>query len=87
MANCTSAKKAIRKIAARTARNKDRMSRIRTFIKKVEQAIEKKDAKLASDNLRIVQSEIMKGVNKGIIKKNAASRKVSRLSASIKKIA
>lgn len=87
MANCRSAKKSIRKTAVRTARNKDRLSRIKTFIKKVEQAVGKKDQKLATETLRQTQSEIMKGVTKGIIKKNTASRKISRLSAKIKKIA
>ncbi|MEQ9116455.1 MAG: 30S ribosomal protein S20 [Rickettsiales bacterium] len=87
MANCKSAKKSIRKIATRSARNKDRMSKIRTCIKKVEQAIEKKDSKLAATNFVEAQSELMKGVNKGLIKKNAASRKISRISHRIKKIA
>lgn len=87
MANCNSAKKSIRKIATRSAINRDRMSRIRTYIKKVEQAIEKSDKQLAGQAFITAQSELMRGVNKGIIKKNTASRKISRLSLRIKKIA
>jgi small subunit ribosomal protein S20 len=86
MANTKSAKKAVRKIAKRTARNRDIISSIRTFIKKVEKAVEAKNVKEATENLRIVQSELMIGVKKCLIKKNAASRKISRLSARIKKI-
>lgn len=87
MANCKSAKKAVRKIAARTAKNRNRVSKIRTFVKKVEQAIKENNKSLASENLKIAQSQLMKGVHKGVVKKNTASRKISRLSAQIKKIA
>lgn len=86
MANTTSAKKATRQIARRTEVNKDRLSRIRTFIKRVELAIEKKQKKEAKDALQKAESEIMRGVSKGVVKLNTASRKVSRLSARIKAI-
>ena len=86
MANTTSAKKAIRKIARRTEVNKARRSRIRTFIRKVEAAIEGGDKEAANLALKAAQPEIMRSVTKGILKKNTAARKISRLSAGIKKI-
>ena len=86
MANTASAKKAVRKIARRTEVNKARRSRVRTFIRKVEEAIAggKKDEAVAA--LKAAQPEIMRSVSKGVMKKNTAARKVSRLSASVKKI-
>lgn len=60
------------------------MSRIRTFIKKLEAAIVAKDEKTAKEAFKTAQSEIMRGVSKNIIKKNAAARKISRLSAKVK---
>jgi small subunit ribosomal protein S20 len=84
MANHASSKKAIRKIATRTARNRTRVSRIRTFVKKVELLLtegKKADATVA---LREAEAEIMRGVSKGVIHKNTASRKVSRLSKRVK---
>ena len=86
MANTTSAKKAIRKIARRTEANKARRSRMRTFIRKVEAAIEGGDKEAANVALKAAQPEIMRSVTKGILKKNTAARKISRLSAGIKKI-
>ncbi len=84
MANTKSAKKAIRKIATRTAVNKSRRSRMRTQIRKVEEAVDSgnKDAAVAA--LIIAEPEIMRAVSKGVIKKNTAARKVSRLSARVK---
>ena len=86
MANTASAKKAVRKIARRTEINKARRSRVRTFIRKVEEAIAGGDKDAASAALKAAQPEIMRSVTKGIMKKNTAARKVSRLAASVKKI-
>lgn len=86
MANTPSAKKAVRKIAARTEVNKARRSRMRTFIRKVEEAIAGGDKAAAAEALKAAQPEIMRSVTKGVMKKNTAARKVSRLSASVKKI-
>lgn len=84
MANTSSAKKMVRKIAQRTEVNKARRTRMRTFVKKVEQAIEagvQADAKTA---LVTAESEMMRAVGKGILHKKTGSRKVSRLSARVK---
>jgi len=86
MANTPSAKKAVRKIAARTEGNKARRSRMRTFIRKVEEAIAGGDKAAANEALKAAQPEIMRSVTKGVLKKNTAARKVSRLSASVNKI-
>ena len=84
MANHASAKKACRQTEAKTLINKSRMSRIRTFIKKVTNAIESGNKEEAAEFFKITQSEVMRGVKTGLIKLNAASRKVSRLSQKIK---
>lgn len=86
MANTPSAKKAVRKIARRTEQNKARRSRLRTYIRNVEEAIAKGDKASAAEALRSAQPEIMRAVTKGIMKLNTASRKVSRLAARVKKI-
>ena len=86
MANTPSAKKRIRNTLRKTDINKSRRSRIKTFVKKVEDAIETKDANSAMDSLKAAQPEIMRGVTKGIFHKNTASRKISRLSSRIKAI-
>lgn len=86
MANTASAKKAVRKIARRTEVNKARRSRIRTFIRKVEEAIAGGDKDAANTALKAAQPEIMRSVTKGVMKKNTAARKVSRLSKSVKNI-
>ena len=86
MANTPSAKKRIRNTLRKTDINKSRRSRIKTFVKKVEDAIETKDVKSAMDSLKSAQPEIMRGVTKGIFHKNTASRKISRLSSRIKAI-
>ena len=86
MANTPSAKKRIRNTLRKTDINKSRKSRIKTFVRKVEDAIESKDAKSAMDSLKAAQPEIMRGVTKGIFHKNTASRKISRLSSRIKAI-
>ena len=86
MANTPSAKKRIRNTLRKTDINKSRKSRIKTFVRKVEDAIESKDAKSAMESLKAAQPEIMRGVTKGIFHKNSASRKISRLSSRIKAI-
>ena len=86
MANHKTAKKRIRRNQARAEINKSRISRIRTFIKKVESAIGTGDAPAAKLALKEAQPEIMRGVSKGVLHKNTASRKMSRLAASVKKI-
>lgn len=84
MANTASAKKAIRKIERRTAVNRARRSRIRTFVRKVEEAIASGDRAAAIAAFRAAQPEIMRGAQKGILHRNAASRKISRLDRRIK---
>ena len=84
MANSPQAKKRARQIARRTEVNKARRSRIRTFLRKLEEAITGGDVKLAALALKEVQPELMRGVTKGIMHKNTASRKMSRLSARVK---
>ena len=87
MANSPSAKKRVRQIERRTEVNKARRSRIRTFLRKVEEAITGGDQPAAAEALRAAQPEIMRGVTKGILHKNTASRKMSRLSARVKAMA
>ena len=87
MAKHKSAKKRMRRNASRTEVNKSRKSRMRTFIKKVELAIESKDSKLAQEALRLMQPELSRSVSKGLIHKNAAARKLSRLTAKVKALA
>jgi len=84
MANTPQAKKRARQNEARFAINKARRSRIRTFLRKVEEAIESgdKDASIAA--LRAAQPELMRGVTKGVFHKNTASRKMSRLASCVK---
>ena len=86
MANSPQAKKRARQIERRTAVNKTRKSRIRTFLRKVEEAIEAGDKNAAVAALRAAQPELMRGVTKGIFHKNTASRKVSRLASRVKAI-
>ena len=83
-ANTTSAKKATRKIAARTEVNKSRRSRVRSFIRKFEEAVTSGDKTAATEAFKVVEPEIMRAVTKGIVHKNTASRKVSRLAARLK---
>ena len=80
MANTPQAKKRIRRNAKRTDINHSRISRIRTFIKQVESAIEAGQKKDATEALKQVQPEIARGVARGVIHKNTAARKISRLS-------
>ncbi len=79
MPNTPNAKKAVRKIAKRTLVNKNRVSRMRTFIRKVEEAVASGDKNEAAEAFKAAQPEIMRAAQKGVIHKNTASRKVSRL--------
>jgi small subunit ribosomal protein S20 len=87
MANTTSAKKMTRKIAKRTEVNKARRSRMRTFLRKVEEAIAAGNQTAALEALRSAEPEIMRAAQKGIVHKNMASRKVSRLAARVRALA
>ncbi|MBI4046831.1 30S ribosomal protein S20 [Paradevosia shaoguanensis] len=87
MANTPSAKKATRKIEARTAINKSRRSRMRTFLRKVEEAIASGDKAVANEALKAAQPELQRAATNGIVHKNLADRKVSRLNNRIKALA
>lgn len=84
MAHHKSAEKRIRQTATRTVVNTARTSRVRTFIKKVELAIQGGDQAVARKALQDAQPEVMRGVSKGVLKMNTASRKISRLAARVK---
>jgi len=84
MANTASAKKAVRKIAHRTDVNRNRRSRMRTFIRRVEEAISSGNQDEAAQALRQAQPEIIRSSQKGILHKNTASRKISRLAQRVK---
>jgi small subunit ribosomal protein S20 len=87
MANTTSAKKATRKIARRTAINKSRRSHMRTSLRDVEQAIAGGDRAAALSALKAAEPQLMRAAQKGVIHKRTASRKVSRLVGQIGKLA
>ena len=87
MANNPGAKKAIRKIEHRTAVNKARRSRVRTFLRKFEEALTGGDAAAAKVAFTDAQSELMRAVSKGVVHRNTGARKVSRLAARLKKVA
>jgi small subunit ribosomal protein S20 len=87
MANTKSAKKATRKIARRTALNKGRQSRMRTFVRKVEEAIADGNQSTALTALKDAEPVIMRAAQKGVLHKRSASRKVSRLTTRIAKLA
>jgi len=87
MANNPGARKAIRKIAARTEVNKARRSRVRTYVRKFEEAVTGGDATVAQAAFVQAQSELMRAVSKGVVHKNTGARKVSRLAAQLKKLA
>ena len=84
MANTEQSKKRARQSEARYAVNKARRSRIRTFLRKVEEAIAGGDAQVAAEALKAAQPELMRGVTKGVVHKNTAARKMSRLAARVK---
>ncbi len=87
MANSPQAKKRARQNEARFAVNKARRSRIRTTLRKVEEAIASGDKDAATAALRAAQPELMRGVTKGVFHKNTAARKMSRLSSRVKSLA
>jgi small subunit ribosomal protein S20 len=86
MANTKSAKKATRKIERRTEVNKARRSRMRSFVRKVEEAIGTGDKSAALAALQAAEPVIMRAAQKGVVARNAASRKVSRLSHRVAKL-
>ena len=86
MANTSSAKKRVRRDSRKTVTNVSRRSRVRTYIKKVEAAIDGGDKDAANAALKEAQPELMRGVTRGVYKKNTAARKISRLSRRIKAI-
>ena len=86
MANTSSARKAARKITHRTQINTVRRARMRSHLRKVEEAIGAGDAKKAREALTAAEPEIMRAAQSGIIHRNAASRKVSRLSQRVRKL-
>jgi len=86
MANSPQAKKRARQNERRRVVNKNRLSRIRTELRKVEEAIVSGDKDAAASALRVAQPELMRGVTKGIFHKKTASRKMSRLSSRVKAI-
>jgi small subunit ribosomal protein S20 len=87
MANNPGARKAIRKIARRTEVNKARRSRVRTFLRKFEEAVAAGDVALAKTAFGAAQSELMRAVGKGVLHRNTGARKVSRLHAQMKRLA
>ncbi|MCE2576642.1 30S ribosomal protein S20 [Komagataeibacter sp. FNDCR2] len=86
MANTASARKRIRQNERRNARNTARMSRVRTFVKKVEMAIESGKKDDATTALRAAQPEMQRAVGKGVLHANTVARRISRLSARIKSL-
>lgn len=86
MANTPQSKKRARQNESRFAVNKARRSRIRTFLRKVEEAITSGDKEAAQAALKEAQPELMRGVTKGVFHKNTASRKLSRLSSRVKSL-
>jgi small subunit ribosomal protein S20 len=86
MPSHASAEKRVRKTAKRTAINKNRKSQIRTAVRKVEEALTSGNREAATAALKAAEPQIMRGASKGVIHKNTGSRKVSRLSARLKKL-
>ncbi|WP_417250331.1 30S ribosomal protein S20 [Celeribacter sp.] len=86
MANSPQSKKRARQAVRRTDVNKARRSRIRTHLRAVEEAIESGDQSAAQEALKAAQPELMRGVTKGVMHKNTASRKMSRLAARVKSL-
>jgi small subunit ribosomal protein S20 len=86
MANTSSAKKATRKIARRTAVNRSNRSRMRTYVRKVEEAIKAGDKAAATEAFKAAEPMLVRSAQKGIVHANTASRKVSRLALAIQRI-
>jgi len=87
MANHKSSEKRNRQTIKRTENNRARTSRVKSFLRKVEEAISTGNKTAANEALKAAQPELMRGVSKGVFKKETASRKISRLSSRIKKLA
>jgi small subunit ribosomal protein S20 len=87
MANTSSAKKATRKIARRTEVNKARRSRMRTFVRRVEDALASGDKAAATEALKAAEPVLMRSAQKGVVHKSSASRKVARLTRAVGKLA
>ena len=87
MANSSSARKRIRQIERRTAENRSRLSRVRTYMKKVETAIASGNKTVAQEAFQAAQPEMMRGANVGLLHRNTVGRKLSRLSRRIKAMA
>lgn len=86
MANTPGARKAIRKIERRTEVNRARRSRVRTYLRRFDEAVTAADASAARAAFTEAQSELMRAVSKGVVHKNTGSRKVSRLAAQLRKL-
>jgi len=86
MANTAQSKKRARQSEARYAVNKARRSRIRTFLRKVEEAIASGNPDAATAALKAAQPELARGVSKGVLHKNTVSRKISRLASRVKAV-
>lgn len=86
MANTASAQKRIRQNIKRTARNHARKARMRTFVRNVEAAIAGGDKEAANAALRVAQPELQRAAGKGVVHRNTVARKLSRLSANIRKL-
>lgn len=84
MANTSSAKKCVRKMARKTEVNKNRRSAVRSTLRKVEEAIESGDQKAAREALKVAEPALMSAVSKGVYHKNTGARKISRLSKRVK---
>jgi small subunit ribosomal protein S20 len=87
MANTKSAQKAVRQTLRRTAVNKSRRTEMRTYVRKVEEAIASKDPRAAAEALSAAEPQLARAGQKGIVHKNAASRKISRLTKRVKALA
>lgn len=87
MANTPQSQKRARQIERRTAVNKARRSRIRTYLKKVDDAVAGGNAEAAAQALKEAQPELMRGVSRGVVHKSTAARKMSRLAARVKALA
>ncbi len=87
MANTSSAKKAARQAVKRTEVNKARRSRVRTYVRKVEEAIASGDQSAAAEALKAAQPVVMASTHKGVMHKNTAARKISRLAQRVKALA
>jgi len=87
MPQIKSAKKRLRQTERRSAVNRNRRSRVRTYVRKVEEAIANGDKSAAVEALRAAEPELMRGVNRGVVKRNTASRKISRLARRVNTMA